>query len=417
MGRFLHLWAGALMALALEISFVPAAAAEPLALPALSLTSSVNYKDINNWMCHSSKGYPQSTCSRNMALRSVEANGDATVKYNVYNAAEIAAAPVDCFYVYPTISTDATTNSDMLNDENESQITSTQIGRYRSVCRIFAPIYRQRSLTTLAANAVVGAVVPLDLSASEQMAYGDVKDAFNNYLQYYNQGRGFILVGHSQGATILKRLIAEQIETQPALHDRLIAAYLMGSNVEVPIGADVGGTFANTPACRHADQTACVIAYSSYRDKDPELSAPRYGRASTPGNRVLCVNPAALSGGEASLDMIMPYQFPPIFQLLLKSRGTGGPYADRATNLSMMVDTPFFAVPGQVRGECVADAAGTSYLRVRIDANRADPRADDYPAEFYGGTGWGTHLADLWLTQGNLLQLAQSQSAAWLAAH
>ena len=390
------------------------AAATVLAVPALSLSGTVNYQSVDSWLCHPNKGYSQNICNRSLATRTVQADGAATTSRIYANN----NAPVDCFYVYPTASLDLITNSDALVDENESQTTLSQIGHYGSVCRVFAPIYRQRTLTLLAINTLAGPLLPLDLaSAAEQMAYGDVKAAFANYLKYQNKGRGFILVGHSQGATMLKRLVAEEIETQPGLHDRLIAAHLMGSTIEVPNGADVGGTFAQTPACRHASQTGCVIAYSSYREGDPELSAPRYGRAVTPGNRALCVNPAALTGGEATLDMVMPYVLPPIFQVLIKSHGTGGPYADRVTNLSTMTSTPFFAVPGQIRGQCVADAAGTNYLRIRIAADASDPRADDYPAEFYGGTGWGMHLADIWLAQGDLVRLAQSQSAAWLAVH
>ena len=61
-------------------------------------------------------------------------------------------------------------------------------------------------------------------------------------------------------------------------------------------------------------------------------------------------------------------------------------------------------------------AAGVSYLEVSINADPSAPRADDYPGEFLGGTGWGLHLGDISLVQGNLVELARAQSEAWLAA-
>ncbi|HEY1075066.1 MAG TPA: DUF3089 domain-containing protein, partial [Fontimonas sp.] len=287
---------------------------------------------------------------------------------------------------------------------------------------VFAPIYRQRTLPLLAANVVAGYLPPslnLLASVSEQadtIAYEDVRAAFHTYLAFHNHGRGFVLIGHSQGATLLKRLIAEDIETDPGLHDRMIAAHLLGSTVEVPIGADVGGTFAATPACRHPDQTGCVVAYSSYRKGDPELSSPRYGRASTPNMRALCNHPLALSGGAQQLNAIFPMRMPPAYQLLLKPRGSGGPHADRLKNAT--VKTDYYGVyDSQIQGECVVDAAGTSYLEVRISSNPNDARADDYPGEFYGGTGWGLHLVDISIAQKDLVWLAKQQSRAWTAAH
>jgi hypothetical protein len=160
-----------------------------------------------------------------------------------------------------------------------------------------------------------------------------------------------------------------------------------------------------------------VVAYSSYRQGDPELADPRYGVTTQAGMQALCVNPAALSGGPGKLRVNFPFVLPPVFQALLKPRGTLGPYADPATNVITALTTPFFSVPGQFRGQCVVNEAGTSYLEIRIAADPDDPRADDYPGEFFGGTGWGMHLVDVNLAQGNLVRLARSQGEAWLDNH
>lgn len=384
------------------------------ALPALSLSSAANYEKLDSWLCHPGLSPDKNICSQSLTVRSVAADGTSTVLPH----SVAPNAPVDCFYVYPTVSIEPLTNSDAWPGKNESLVTLSQAGRYGTVCRVFAPVYRQRTLTLLIISTLVGSWLPIDLtSAAEKMAYDDVKAAFSNYLKYQNKGRGFILVGHSQGAATLRHLLVEEIEPQPALHARLIAAHLMGSTIEVPLYADVGGTFARTPVCRRPNQTACVIAFSSYREGDPYLAAPRYGQAKTPGNRALCVNPAALRGGEVLIDPVMPNVLPPVFKAMLIPRGSGGPYADLKANRAELNPEPFFAVPGQIRGECVVDAAGSHYLRIRIAADMKDQRADDYPAEFYGGNGWGMHLADMWLVQGDLVRVAKAQSAAWLALH
>ena len=370
---------------------------------------SASYTGLDNWLCHPQLGSAGNVCSADLRTIAVEADGSAAV----LDPVPATDAPVDCFYVYPTASADVGANSDFRAGPQEIETTISQAARYREVCRVYAPVYRQRTLTVLALNVVAGQVLPFELgpNASEN-AYVDVLDAFRQYIAEENQGRGYILIGHSQGASLLRRLVAEEIETRPALKQRLVAAHLIGSTIAVPIGADVGGSFVSTPACRHPQQTGCVVAYSSYREGDPQLDEPRFGITGDPATQALCTHPAALAGGAAPLAIHVPFELPPVFQLLLIPRGSGGPYADRAANLA--VDVPFYAVPNQLSGECVVDANGTSYLEVRIAADANDPRADDYPGEFFGGTGWGLHLADVSLAQGDLVRLATAQTLAWL---
>src|ERR1041385_8079626 len=60
-----------------------------------------------------------------------------------------ANAPIDCFYVYPTISTDPTPNSDMTPDPAELNVIKQQFARFASKCRPYAPVYRQITLVGL----------------------------------------------------------------------------------------------------------------------------------------------------------------------------------------------------------------------------------------------------------------------------
>lgn len=394
-------------------AYVPPSSALDLNRPLNALLAQ-SYANPARWLCHPDLPERGNVCARDIASTSVDSSGRAVVSH----FQRLNQAQVDCFYVYPTASADPTPNSDFLADAQEIDITEAQAARYGAACEVFAPIYRQRTLPLLVANVAAGylpsgSTLLAGISENaDATAYGDVRAAFRSYLARDTR-RGFILIGHSQGATLLKRLIAEEIETQPGLQDRMIAAHLLGSTVEVPVGADVGGSFAVTPACRHPDQTGCVVAYSSYRAGDPELSNPRYGRATRPNMQALCNHPGALSGGARQLNAVLPMHLPPVFQLLLKPRGSGGPYADRLANLN--VRTAYFTTQQQISGECVVDAAGTRYLQVRIAADRSDAIADDYPGEFYGGTGWGLHLLDVSIAQNDLVQLARAQSRAWLA--
>lgn len=367
------------------------------------------YTGTQNWLCHPDLFGSANVCQGNFDSTAVAADASATPL--IYQAASQPA--VDCFYVYPTTSLDLTGNSDLLPGPQEKQTTALQFGRHGEVCRQFAPVYRQRTLTALGITTFTGALGGLDIAPNaSEVAYADVLDAFKEYIANQSNGRGFILVGHSQGSGILRRLIAEEIETRPELLDRLIAAHIPGTNVLVPNNSDVGASFQKVPACRNASQIGCVVAYVTYRAGDPQLEDPRFGLSTVEGTKALCTNPAALAGGPAMLFPVIPQQQPPVFRLLLIPRGPGGPYANPVSNLT--VPTPYYSIPGQIRGECKIGPNGVSYMEATILANPDDPRADDYPGEFIGGTNWGLHLIDVSIALGDLVRLARQQATAYL---
>ena len=103
-------------------------------------------------------------------------------------------AAIDCFYVYPTVSTDPTPNSDMNADPAELNVVRTQFARFGSKCRPYAPMYRQITLAGLRRSLATGAAAPWGAGPH----YSDVRDAWNYYLQHDNKGRDVVLVGHSQ---------------------------------------------------------------------------------------------------------------------------------------------------------------------------------------------------------------------------
>jgi hypothetical protein len=73
-----------------------------------------------------------------------------------------------------------------------------------------------------------------DRWAAQEFAYGDVKQAFEYYIRELNQGRPFIIAGHSQGSRIGVRLVADMVEGQP-IRDRFIAAYLVGAGIPMTL--------------------------------------------------------------------------------------------------------------------------------------------------------------------------------------
>lgn len=189
------------------------------------------YAEDAAWLCRPGRKDPCSTAQLD-AVR-VDAGGARTPE--PFRAA--ADPPIDCFYVYPTVSLDPTPVSDMTAGPEEARSAAGQVGRFASRCRVFAPVYRQITLVGLRNSLGGGA------AADWSQPYGDVREAWREYLRRDNGGRGVVLIGHSQGAILLSRLMAEEIETDPAQKRLLVSAILAGHpGLAVPKGSDVGGT-------------------------------------------------------------------------------------------------------------------------------------------------------------------------------
>src|SRR5262245_23580293 len=104
-----------------------------------ALPSRNNYGDDTSWLCRPNLAAVRDACSVDLTTTVVEANG----KMRVEHWASASNAPVDCFYVYPTVSTDPSLNSDMTPDPAELNVIRQQFARFASKCRLYAPLYRQ----------------------------------------------------------------------------------------------------------------------------------------------------------------------------------------------------------------------------------------------------------------------------------
>ncbi len=353
------------------------------------------YADEAHWLCK--PGLANDVCSRDLDATAVAADGTtAVVKHKP------ATDPaIDCFYVYPTTSYDKTINSDFTPSENgEIATVYNQVARLNSQCRIFAPIYRQVTLSVIG-----GARPPAGAPDPRAVAYGDVLDAFKQYVANDSHGRGFVLIGHSQGAGLLTNLIANEIDKQPRLRTRLVAAYLLGASVQVPPGKDVGATFTDIPLCTETDQTGCVVAYSSFRATVPPPAGSMFGRGRD-GNRDACVNPADLANdGPAQLHPFFAVDQPPG---ALLGGASAQPFADKADDAK--VTTPWVTYPDFITGQCVSQGNHT-YLKLTVEADKSDPRIDDIGGDLT--PEWGMHLIDANVAMGDIETLVAAQAKAY----
>jgi len=357
-----------------------------------------DYSKAETWLCRPGR---QDACA--VDLTATVVNADGKLKEEKWKANP--SAPVDCFYVYPTVSTDATPNSDMNAGPEERNVVHVQFARFGSQCRVYAPLYRQVTLTALRANLSGRSMAPMVVDRA--LGYNDVVAAWNYYLEHDNQGRGVVLVGHSQGSGVLTQLIRNEIDGKP-IQERLISALLLGTNLPVPKGKDVGGAFKNVPLCRSAAQTGCAIAYASFRADAPPPANSLFGRAQGE-NAAACTNPAALGGGGGELRAY----------LSSGGRGNGSALEPKPwVTPAQPIKTPFVSVPGLLTAECVSNEKG-SYLAVKVHGNPADPRTDDIVGDVVvngqAQANWGLHLIDAHLAMGNLVDIVGQQAKAYLA--
>ncbi len=345
------------------------------------------------WLCR--PGLSDNPCTSNLTTTVVRANGTTYVQ----RARPAKNPPIDCFYVYPTVSTQPTANANLHIDPQERAVAIAQASRFSQVCRVYAPMYPQLTL-----SAISKGIRP----QSAALAYIGVLSAWNDYLAHYNKGRGVVLIGHSQGASLLIALIKREVDQNPSERHLLVSALLMGGNVTVPTDQGVGGDFAHIPACETNVQTGCVVAYSTFSSPPPANSL--FGRVGTSisalsglsptsaaGLEVLCTNPAALTGGT---DPLTPY-FP--------TKPFPGSKFEYGATSKHTVRTAWVSYPNLYRAQCES-SGGATWLQATDIAGPKDTRPVVQPVL---GPRWGLHLDDVNLALGNLVQIVREESIAY----
>ncbi len=316
------------------------------------------------WLCQ--PGATPDPCTANLEAESVTASGTTSQ----VKAGPAGNSPFDCFYVYPTVSTESGDNANLTVQPAEISAAEQQASRFSSVCRVWAPMYRQVTVAGLFTAGVSG----LDV------AYQSLLADWSYYLSHDNDGRPIIFIGHSQGAAMLIRLLSGQVDDNPALLKRVVVAILAGGNLQVPTGSVVGATFKHIPLCTSLKVPGCAIAYSTFGSQPPPDSL--FGRpgsgvslmslqTTSTGQQVACVNPADVGGTSG---LLSPY-----------FRGSGA--------------VPWVTYPDLYTAECKT-AGGATWLQVTPTGIPGDTRP---LVKASLGPTWGYHLDDVNLALGNLV--------------
>lgn len=197
---------------------------------------------------------------------------------NLRNQQSVAAA--DVFFVYPTIYTgkpnekhpwNADVDDATLNHEIQSSTMLNQASIFNGTCRVFAPYYRQAHLYAFYTSH------PDDGKRALELAYEDVRAAFQYYLDHFNQGRPIVIASHSQGSYHALRLMKEFVDGKP-LQSRLVVAYLVGR--AIPRDA-----FKKIPPSERPNETGVWASWNTFsRGYTPKTYDKYYPKA-------LSVNP------------------------------------------------------------------------------------------------------------------------------
>lgn len=193
---------------------------------------------------------------------------------------------VDVFFVHPTsYLSDESWNANAA--EYSTRISQQDVVQQSSVfngsARVFAPRYRQATMGTFAYLNEENSRRALDL------AYKDIREAFQFYLRNYNDGRPFILAGHSQGAFLVVRLMQDFLDVTEASRDsRFIIAYAPGAGIKPD-------QFQKLKSCTSPEQTSCYVSWNS-RLWGVEIQGPDDLNAGLKGT--VCINPITWKPGE-----------------------------------------------------------------------------------------------------------------------
>jgi len=199
-----------------------------------------DYKNLNYWAAHPAKWDPSDSVPK--PNRKTKSNDET----------------IDVFFVHPTTLTSSQdTNSNAriddpaINSKTDYSAILYQASVFNGECRVFAPRYRQAHYNNY--------FTPDKARANQafELAYQDVKEAFETYLKYYNNGRPIMIASHSQGTTHAARLLKEFFEGQ-TLSNKLVCAYLIG----MPIPESY---FNSLKPCKDSLTTGCIVSWRTYK--------------------------------------------------------------------------------------------------------------------------------------------------------
>lgn len=164
---------------------------------------------------------------------------------------------VDVFFIHPTSLTDmsdnrwnAPVNDAAINAKTDNGSILYQASAFNEF-RVFAPRYRQAHLRAYYTTDSAAAV------AAFNIAYHDIKSAFEYYLLHHNNGRPIIIASHSQGSTHAQHLLKDFFDTD-TLKTRLVAAYVIGMYIP-------NDYFTTLKMCKDSLQIGCLCGWRTFK--------------------------------------------------------------------------------------------------------------------------------------------------------
>lgn len=323
-------------------------------------------------------------------------DGADLVPPNAYTGNDLNDTPVDVFFVHSTgYVGPGGWNSNMGPDNSEIQSTeymlTSMASIFNSCCNIYAPHYREAHLSSFVSEDTESSFQALDL------AYSDVEKAFDYYLENYNQGRPFMIVGHSQGTLHALRLLENRVDNTP-LQEKLVAAYTLG--YWLPMDKFERG-FASLELCQQADQTGCIISYDAYGEGGSLSGMSRQwyksGWEIVENTDIACVNPLSWQTNNEKIAQdvhlgALPVEFKRTFYYMLIAQNPNYKY----TELPTLVENLTWAQCGE---------KGELFLAEQLEGDFANHLADENKSY---------HLFDFSLFYGNIRENAIARTKAYL---
>ncbi len=287
---------------------------------------------------------------------------------------------VDCFYLYPNITHQHSANANLDIDPQETAIAELEASPFSQVCRVFAPIYREATGEG-SGNA-------------RAVAYASALAAWRDYLAHYNDGRGVVLIGHSEGSSVLSELLTKQIVPSLQVRSQVVSAVLTGLDFPVLSLTDLA-------PCESPDQIGCIVDFNAYSGTPP--SNAYFGELPpVDGKPVedICTNPANLMGGSGPLYSM--------YRIQLATQDVDGSTTEGILSKAVrQVSTPWIEYAGDYSGQCVTSAGRHILL---VDANGKAPKLRSFP-----NASLGLHVDDPNLAMGNLVDVVRAQVTAYMS--